>query len=457
MELLRNFVLDICGAKPTGPPSTSSSPPSSASALRSATATPSAASPAGSIPASPPSSSPAPSATASPASSSTTASSAKTNSPKCRRPCANKLGLSVVAVDASQRFLTKLAGVTDPEQKRKIIGNEFIAVFDDEARRIFEPRSRHDEWLARPGHTLSRRHRVLQRPRPIADHQEPSQRRRPARRHEAQTHRAPPRPLQGRSPPHRPRPRHARGDHRPPALPRPRPRRPHPRRSHPRARRPPAGSRRIVIAEIRAAGLYRKIWQSLPCCSGKKCRRNGRPAHLRLHLRHPRRELRRRHDRRLGPAPLRGPPQPSPAASSAKSAASTASSTTSPPSPPAPSSGSNAPRPPPRVSGTLSRDGTFKIDPRSLPPHRRSRRRNLRPHRRRPTARTPGPVYANPPAQYGPYNGAFRPMALASPSPSPTPRTRCSTPTPLVPPLLDRHPRTRRRTPTRRQPRFPLR
>jgi GMP synthase (glutamine-hydrolysing) len=48
----------------------------------------------------------------------------------------NKLGLNLVAVDASQRFLAKLAGVTDPETKRKIIGNEFIAVFDDEAARI---------------------------------------------------------------------------------------------------------------------------------------------------------------------------------------------------------------------------------------------------------------------------------------------------------------------------------
>jgi len=50
----------------------------------------------------------------------------------------NKLGLNLVAVDASARFLTRLAGVTDPEAKRKIIGNEFIAVFDDEASRIFK-------------------------------------------------------------------------------------------------------------------------------------------------------------------------------------------------------------------------------------------------------------------------------------------------------------------------------
>ena len=47
-----------------------------------------------------------------------------------------KLGLNIVAVDASERFLSKLAGVTEPEKKRKIIGAEFIAVFDDEAERI---------------------------------------------------------------------------------------------------------------------------------------------------------------------------------------------------------------------------------------------------------------------------------------------------------------------------------
>jgi GMP synthase (glutamine-hydrolysing) len=39
-------------------------------------------------------------------------------------------------VDASERFLGKLAGVTDPEQKRKIIGREFIAVFEEEAKKI---------------------------------------------------------------------------------------------------------------------------------------------------------------------------------------------------------------------------------------------------------------------------------------------------------------------------------
>ena len=48
----------------------------------------------------------------------------------------DKLGLNLVAVDASDRFLAQLSGVTDPETKRKRIGAEFIAVFDDEATRI---------------------------------------------------------------------------------------------------------------------------------------------------------------------------------------------------------------------------------------------------------------------------------------------------------------------------------
>ncbi|MDN6144515.1 MAG: glutamine-hydrolyzing GMP synthase, partial [Tetragenococcus halophilus] len=44
-----------------------------------------------------------------------------------------KFGLNIIKVDAQKRFLDKLAGVSDPEQKRKIIGNEFIYLFNDEA------------------------------------------------------------------------------------------------------------------------------------------------------------------------------------------------------------------------------------------------------------------------------------------------------------------------------------
>ena len=47
-----------------------------------------------------------------------------------------RVGLRVIGVNAEKRFLARLAGVTDPEEKRKRIGAEFIAVFADEARRL---------------------------------------------------------------------------------------------------------------------------------------------------------------------------------------------------------------------------------------------------------------------------------------------------------------------------------
>src|SRR5579862_4016479 len=57
---------------------------------------------------------------------------------KVQQNLRDHLGLHLVAVDATDRFMKKLAGVTDPETKRKIIGNEFIEVFDDEAHRILK-------------------------------------------------------------------------------------------------------------------------------------------------------------------------------------------------------------------------------------------------------------------------------------------------------------------------------
>jgi len=53
------------------------------------------------------------------------------------------LGLNVIGVDASAKFFTDLAGVTDPEQKRKIIGRDFVEVFNAEAKKITDAR-----WLA---------------------------------------------------------------------------------------------------------------------------------------------------------------------------------------------------------------------------------------------------------------------------------------------------------------------
>jgi GMP synthase (glutamine-hydrolysing) len=49
---------------------------------------------------------------------------------------ARHMGVKVIRVDAEQRFLDRLAGVSDPEHKRKIIGNTFIEVFEEEAERL---------------------------------------------------------------------------------------------------------------------------------------------------------------------------------------------------------------------------------------------------------------------------------------------------------------------------------
>ncbi len=47
-----------------------------------------------------------------------------------------QFGMNLIRVNAEERFLSKLKGVTDPEQKRKIIGEEFIRVFEDEAKKL---------------------------------------------------------------------------------------------------------------------------------------------------------------------------------------------------------------------------------------------------------------------------------------------------------------------------------
>lgn len=47
-----------------------------------------------------------------------------------------KFGMNLIRVNAEERFLKKLSGVTEPEQKRKIIGEEFIRVFEDEAKKL---------------------------------------------------------------------------------------------------------------------------------------------------------------------------------------------------------------------------------------------------------------------------------------------------------------------------------
>ncbi|MEW6646031.1 MAG: glutamine-hydrolyzing GMP synthase [Pseudomonadota bacterium] len=56
---------------------------------------------------------------------------------------AEHMGVRVIRVDAEQRFLSALAGVTDPEKKRKIIGNLFVEVFEEEAAKL-----KNAKWLA---------------------------------------------------------------------------------------------------------------------------------------------------------------------------------------------------------------------------------------------------------------------------------------------------------------------
>ncbi|MBF8270053.1 MAG: GMP synthase, large subunit [Gammaproteobacteria bacterium] len=56
---------------------------------------------------------------------------------------ARHMGIRVIRVDAEERYLNKLKGVTDPEQKRKIIGREFIAIFEEEGTKL-----KNEKWLA---------------------------------------------------------------------------------------------------------------------------------------------------------------------------------------------------------------------------------------------------------------------------------------------------------------------
>ena len=78
---------------------------------------------------------------------------------KVQKNLRDRLGLNLVAVDAGERFLSKLNGVTDPEKKRKIIGNEFIAVFDDEAEKLIR---RHQKANGSNGHGASKAEFLVQ-------------------------------------------------------------------------------------------------------------------------------------------------------------------------------------------------------------------------------------------------------------------------------------------------------
>ncbi len=92
---------------------------------------------------------------------------------------ARNFGMPLVYVDATTNFLDRLEGVTDPEEKRKTIGDEFVRVFEREAKKHGPVR------FPRPGHPLSRcdrKHHCRYQSR--GQDQDPSQRRRAAGRYE---------------------------------------------------------------------------------------------------------------------------------------------------------------------------------------------------------------------------------------------------------------------------------
>ncbi len=217
----------------------------------------------------------------------------------------DKLGLNLVAVDASERFLGKLSGVVDPEKKRKIIGAEFIAVFEDEARRIAKETGGVD-WLVQgtlypdviesssvkgPSQTIKSHHNVgglpewmkLKLIEPLRDLFKDEVRR-------IGRDMGMPEDILGRQP--FPGPGLAvriLGEVTPERV----------------ALLQEADD--IVVGEVKAAGLYTKIWQSFAVlAAGDERGRDGRPAHLCLYRGGARRAFRRRHDGGLDAAALRG-------------------------------------------------------------------------------------------------------------------------------------------------------
>ena len=108
-------------------------------------------------------------------------------------------GVDLHVEDAAGAFLGALAGVADPEEKRKIIGREFIRAFERATGQITARagRARRGRGVPRPGHPVPRRGRVRRRERD-GQHQVPPQRRRPPRRPGLRAGRAAARPVQGR-------------------------------------------------------------------------------------------------------------------------------------------------------------------------------------------------------------------------------------------------------------------
>ncbi len=139
---------------------------------------------------------------------------------------AKNLGVKVIHVDASAEFMKHLVGVSDPEQKRKIIGREFVEVFQRESAKLQAGQ------VAGAGYHLSRRDRICRSENQEgAYHQVAPQRRRFARHAAPQIAGTVARIVQGRSARTRRSARPAARHGVPPSLPRPRLGRAHPGRS----------------------------------------------------------------------------------------------------------------------------------------------------------------------------------------------------------------------------------
>ncbi len=204
-----------------------------------------------------------------------------------------KLGLNIVAVNASARFLEQLAGVTDPEIKRKRIGAEFIAVFEDEAHRIAQETGGWGQidWLVQgtlypdviesssvkgPSQTIKSHHNVgglpermkLKLIEPLRDLFKDEVRR------------------IGRDL------GHAGGDSEPAAVSGAGARGAHPGRGDAGARGAAAGGRRDRGRRDQGGrALHQDLAELCRAAAGDERGRDGRPAHLRVYLRHPRRAL----------------------------------------------------------------------------------------------------------------------------------------------------------------------
>ena len=206
----------------------------------------------------------------------------------------------LIAVDAEQRFLARLAGVTEPERKRKIIGEEFIRVFEEQAEKLGQPRylvqgTLYSDVIESGGGTgaatIKSHHNVGGLPEDLEfELVEPLRMlfKDEVRRVGAElgmTDR-----LVWRQPFPGPRPGHPRGQ----------------RRGHEGAARDPARRRRDPPGgDPRGGPVPRAVAVVLRAAGGPAQRRRaGRRAHLRLRGGDPGRHLRRRHDGRLGAAAL---------------------------------------------------------------------------------------------------------------------------------------------------------